>query len=241
MGPYYFLMCLLPPLPSSLGEKLAVSFPKVLQIVRRQINSEDDQLLRAQLSVIDAANWESIDQGKDFFLDGGTMTREEMETGKNLPDFIRTFVDEKEQGIRYPHIYDRLWELCYGSLLALAEEEGCRYLIDYTVWEIELRNRLTALRLRDSEGNIAEHTVMPGIRSFDFAALVSQLEVQKSPLEAERIIDSERLKQIYHYQGVDSFSLDAILAFLARAAIYSRWERLRIPYDIHNFLYNSGG
>jgi hypothetical protein len=239
MGAYYFLISLLPPLPAALGEKLNVSFPEISRIIRRHIQPQDDKLLRAQLSVIDAANWETIDQGMDFFLEGGTLTREEMENRQNLPDFIRIFVDEKERGIRNPYIYDRLWELCYASLLAQAEEEGCRYLIDYTVWEIELRNCLVAIRLRESEGNIADRAIMPGNRSFDFSALLSQLD-DRNPLESERIIDIERLKQIYHCEGADPFSLDSILASLARAAIYSRWERLQAPYDINNFLYSGG-
>ena len=240
MGAYYFLACLLPPLPSSLGEKLTVSFPDMTRIAHRHIQPQDDQLLRAQLSVVDAANWESIEQGRNHFLEGGTLSREEMETRQNLPAFIRQFLEEKERGIRRPYIYDRLWELCYGALLALAEEKGCRYLIDYTVWEIELRNCLAALRLRESEGNIADRTIMPGLRSFDFSGLLSRLDSQNNPLEAERIIDSERLKQIFHCRGADPFSLDAILAFLACAFIYSRWEKMKIPYDIQNFIYSGG-
>lgn len=240
MGAYYFLACLLPPLPSSLGDNLTVTFPDITRIVRRNIQPSDDQLLCAQLSVVDAANWESIDQGRDYFLEGGTLSREEMETMQNLPVFIRQFLNEKERGIRRPCIYDRLWELCYASLLARAEEEGCRYLIDYTAWEIELRNGLAALRLRESEENIADRAIMPGLRSFDFSGLLSRLDGQDNPLEAERVIDSERLKQIFHYQGADPFSLDAILAFLARAFIYSRWERMKIPYDIQNFIYSGG-
>ncbi len=240
MGAYYFLTCLLPPLPPSLGENLTVAFPDITRIVRRNIQPSDDQLLRAQLSVIDAANWESIEQGRDYFLEGGTLSREEIETMQNLPVFIKQFLHEKERGIRRPHIYDRLWELCYGALIARAEEEGCRYLIDYTVWEIELRNCLTALRFRESEGIIADRTIMPGLRSFDFSGLLSRLDGQNSPLEAERIIDGERLKQIFHCQGADPFSLDAILAFLARAFIYSRWEMMQIPYDIQKFIYSGG-
>jgi len=240
MGGYYFLACLLPPLPSSLGENLTVAFPEITRIVRRNIQPSDDQLLKAQLSVIDAANWENIEQGRDHFLEGGTLSREEMETMQNLPVFIRQFLHEKERGIRRPHIYDRLWELCYGALMARAEEEGCRYLIDYTVWEIELRNCLTALRFRESEGNIADRTIMPGLRSFDFSGLLSRLDGQNNPLEAERIIDGERLKQIIHCQGADPFSLDAILAFLAGAFIYSRWEMMQIPYDIQKFIYSGG-
>lgn len=240
MGAYYFLTCLLPPLPSSLGEKLACSFSDISRMVRRHIQPSDDQLLGAQLSLIDAANWESIDQKRNVFLEGGTLSREELEAKQNLPVFIRQFLDEKERGIRRIHIYDRLWELCYKNLLARAEEEGCRYLIDYTVWEIDLRNRLAALRLRESERNIADYAIMPGIRSFDFSTLLSRLDGQKNPLEAERIIDGERLKRIFHCQGIDSFSLDAVLAFLDRAAIYNRWARLPLSYDLDNFLYSGG-
>ena len=240
MGDYYFLACLLPPLPFALGEKMAVPFPEITRMGRRNTEPSDVQLLQAQLSVIDAANWESIDQGRDHFLEGGTLTREEIKTKQNLPQFIRQFMDEKEREIRYACIYDRLWELCYKALLTRAQEAGCRYLMDYFVWEIHLRNRLTALRLRESEGIVADHTLLPDGRTFDFSSLLSQVDGQKNPLEAERIIDGERLKWISHCQGADPFSFDAILSYVASAAIYERWERLGIPYDIDNFLYSGG-
>jgi hypothetical protein len=209
-------------------------------MVRRHIHPVDDALLKSHLSVIDAANWESLEQGREQFLEGGILSREELDARQNLPDFIRKFLDEKERGIRRTHIHDRLWELCYRALLAQAEEEGCRYLIDYVPWEIELRNRLVALRLRESGGNVDDHAVLPGIRSADFTAMLSQLESQKNPLAAERYLDGERLKQIFHCQGHDPFSLDALLAFLSRAMIYGRWEMLQAPYDMNNFLYGGG-
>jgi len=240
MGDYYFLTCLLPPLPLTLGDKTAMPFPEVSRIVRRHVNPSHDSLLQAWLSVIDAANWESLEQGLDFFVEGGALTREEIETRKNLPPFIRQFMADRERGIRRPHIYDRLWEICYGALLARAEEEGCRFLIDYASWEIDLRNRLTALRLRERDVNAADYTLMTGIRSYDFTALLAQLEAEKNPLEAERLLDTERLKWIFHCQGADPFALDAVLAYLARAANYSRWEKMREPYDINNFLYGGG-
>jgi hypothetical protein len=240
MGAYYFLTCLLPPLPPTLGEKLTLPFPELSRIVRRHILPSDDALLRAQLSVIDASNWESLEQGRLPFQEGGMLSREEMEARQNLPYFIRNFLDEKERGIRRAHVYDRLWELCYRSLLAQAEEEGCRYLLDYVPWEIELRNRLAALRLRESGRNAEEHTVLSGIRSTDFTALLSPLEGQKNPLNAERFLDGERLKHIYHCQGIDPFSLDTLLAFLSRAMIYDRWAKMQAPYDVNTFLYSGG-
>ncbi len=241
MGGYYFLACLLPPLPSVLGEKLSVSFPEITRMVRRNIEASDAGLVQAQLSVIDAANWESFDQGKDFFLEGGILTHDEIKARRNLPAFIRQFIAEKERDIRRPCIYDRLWELCYAAILSLAREAGSRYLMDYIPWEINLRNRLVAQRLREGDGNLADSTVLPGSAAFDFSSLLSQLDAQKAPLEAERLLDGERLKRMSSCAGSDPFSLDTILAFIAQAAVYGRWETMQAPYDMDNFFLLSGG
>lgn len=240
MGAYYFLTSLLPPLPSALGEKLPLPFPKLSRMIQSNIRPADDPLLKGHLSVIDAANFENMEQGRDLFLEGGTVSREDLEAGRNLPEFIRQFLEEKDRGIRSVHIHDRLWELCYKEILKKAGDAGCRYLMDYIPWEIELRNRLSALRLRDTRENPGEHAVLPGVRCFDFAALLSQLEGQKNPLAAERYLDGERLKQIYHCQGHDPFSLDVLLAYVSSALIYGRWERMQEPYDMNNFLYGGG-
>jgi hypothetical protein len=219
---------------------MAVSFSEIARMARRHVFPDDEALLRAQLSVIDAANWESLDHHWGDFLEGGTLSRQEMEGRLNLPVFINEFLAEKERGIRRIHIHDRLWELCYGALLRQAQRDGCRFLLDYIPWEIGLRNRLTGLRLKDQERSVAEHTVFPGIEYFDFTALLSQLEDRKNPLDAERFLDGERLRQIDHCRGSDPFSLDTLLAFLAAAMVYSRWERMQDPVDVKNFLYNGG-
>jgi hypothetical protein len=240
MGAYYFLICLLPPLPSTQGEKLSLPFSELSRMIRRHILPAADALLRGHLAVIDAANFENREQGRDLFLEGGTLSREELETGRNLPDFIRAFQEEKERGIRRVHLHDRLWELCYEELLDLAGKAGCRFLLDYLPWEIELRNRLAALRLRESGGHVEEHAVLPRMRNFDFTSLLSQIAGQRNPLAVERTLDGERLKQIYHCQGTDPFSLDSLLAYLSSAMIYGRWERMQEPYDMKNYLYGGG-
>jgi len=170
MGAYYFLTCLLPSLPSTLGDKLPLPFPELSRMIRRHILPADDALFASHLAVIDAANFENREQGRDLFLEGGTVSQEDLEAGRNLPGFIDRFLEEKERGIRRTHIHDRLWELCYESSLELAGKTGCRYLLDYIPWEIELRNRLAAMRLRETGKNVEEHAVLPGIRSFDFTA-----------------------------------------------------------------------
>jgi len=240
MGAYYFLSCLLPPLPESLGEKMPLPFFELSGIVRRNIHPGDETLLAAHLSVIDAANWEQFAQGRDLFMAGGNLSREDMDAGRNLPFFIREFTQEKERGIRRPHVYDRLWELCYRELLAEAGREGCDFLLDYIPWEIALRNRLSTLRLRERGGGVEEHLILPLTRSADLTELISQIEGLINPLDAERRLDGERLKQIHHCQGNDSFSRDVLLAYVSSALIYSRWEGMQAPYDMNNFLYGGG-
>jgi hypothetical protein len=240
MGAYYFLSCLLPSLPSTPGDKMPLPFSEISRLVRGHVQPADAALLAGHLSVIDAANFENRELKRDLFLPGGTVSQEDLEAGRNLPEFIGRFLEEKERGIRRVHVYDRLWEICYESILEGAQKAGCRFLLDYIPWEIELRNRLAGLRLRETGVNADERAVLPGIRSFDFTALLSQIEGQKNLLAVERTIDGERLKQIYHCQGNDPFSLDTLLAYLSRALIFARWERLQEPYDMKNFLYGGG-
>jgi len=239
MGAYYFLSCLLPPLPTVLGEKMPTPFADLSGMACRHIRPQDEAVLRAHLSVVDAANWESLDQGREEFMDGGLISSEDIRTRQNIPDFIRLFVEERERGIRRAYAYDRLWEFCYEAMLATAEEARCAYLLAYIPWEIELRNRLIALRFKERTASIEEYTLLPGRRTLDLTALLASVEAQRNPLMAERILDEERLKQIFRCEGHDPFSLDAILAYLARAGIYSRWETLQTPYDVNDFL--SGG
>jgi hypothetical protein len=240
MGAYYFLACLLPPLPSTLGEKLPVPFFELSRTMRRHIHPSDEGLLRAHLSPIDAANWEHLAQGRDIFLEGGALGREEMDARRGLPEFIERFREEEARGIRRPYPYDRLWELCYGTLLDWAQKAGSRYLMAYLPWEIALRNHLISLRLRGRSGDAAGHAVLPDTQSSDFTNLSSALDGQKNPLAAERHLDTERLKQVLHCQGSDPFSLDALLAYLSRAMIYSRWEKMQPPLDLDNFFSRGG-
>lgn len=240
MGAYYFLMSLLPAMPAALGERLSVPFPELSAMARRHVRPSDEELLRAELHRIDAENWESVDQNRADFSEGGILSRQDIEARQNLPPFICEFMQEKERGIRRACIYDRLWEIYYSGTLNAAQRKSCRFLLDYVPWEIGLRNCLTALRLKGQEKNAAEYFVLPNEQCTDFSAIISQLENQPDPLSAERFLDSERLKHIYHCQGIDPFSIDALLALLLSAMIYSRWERMAGPLDVAEFLYNGG-
>ncbi len=240
MGNYYCLMCLLPPMPVVLGEKMPLGFGEIAGVIKRNVLPEHIEIAFAHLQSVDAFNWEQMDQRRDFFLEGGFLSREDMAGAKDLPDFIRAFREEKERGIHRAYIYDRLWELYYSHAHAVAERFGCRFLIDYLSWEIELRLSLAAVRVREKGGNVDDHAILSALHPRDYSNLITQLKSQKNPLQAERYLDEERLRQIYRFEGSSGFSLDALLAYLLRSAIYSRWEKISERFDIETYLWHGG-
>jgi hypothetical protein len=240
MADYYFLMCLLPPLPSVLGEKMPLPFAEITGMAKRHVHSSHQELLSAHLLGVDATNWEQMDQGRGLFIEGGLSSREEMAAQRDLPEFIRQFTEEKDRGIHRPYIYDRLWEGYYTFAYAVARRFQCRFLLDYLAWEIELRASLAMLRAREKGANPEEHAILGSFRAYDFTHLIAQARGQKNPLQAERYLDEERLKQIYRFEGSSPFSVDALLAYLSRSRLYSRWEKLGELFDMETYLQYGG-
>ncbi len=240
MHGYYYLLCLLPPLPEALGEKMRMTPGEITGAVRRNVHPEHLELARALLYGVDAFNWEQADQGRDLFLEGGLVSRQDLADNRNLPAFIRAFRDEWERGIGRACPYDRLWELYYGYAHAEAERFGCRFLVDYLSWEIQLRSSLAAVRIRERGGHVDDHAVLDFFPERDFSTLVMRLKGAGNPLEAERLVDEERLRQIDRCEGGAGFSIDALLAYVARSRVYSRWESIAGGFDIETYLWHGG-
>lgn len=236
MGKYYFLASALPSMPVSLGDKLSLSFSDIARIIQRNIEPEDIPLTKALLMMIDVSNFETIHQGRDVFIEGGTLTREDIEHKLNLPLFIQAFLDEKERGVRRPYLFDALWERYYEYAYSLGQEMECRFLIDYISWDISLRNQLIMLRVKEGNREADNYTLLPHIGGYDLSAVIAQLKNQRNPLLAERLLDEERLRQVLHCEGGDPFSVDAILSTLERARIFERWEKMGLPFKIDDFI-----
>lgn len=236
MGKYYFLASALPVMPVSPGDKLALSFSDITRIVLRNTEPEDIPLTKALLMMTDVSNFETIHQGRDVFVEGGTLTREDIEHKQNLPLFFQAFLDEKERGVQRPYLFDALWERYYGYAYSLGQEMECRFLIDYISWDISLRNQLVMLRAKDGVRGADDYTILPHIGGHDLSAVLTQLKNQKNPLLTERVLDEERLKQVFHCEGSDPFSIDAILSILERARIFERWEKMSLPFKIDGFI-----
>ncbi|TFG35297.1 MAG: DUF2764 family protein [Nitrospirales bacterium] len=236
IGSYYFLARCFPPVPLSLGEKVPVSFSEICGLVLRNIEPGDEPLVRCSLMAVDTANTEYFLQGQDVFLPGGYLTREEIEGKRNLPSFLRAFFENRDRKVRRGYVYDDLWESYYGYAYSLAGELNCRFLMDYLSWEIGLRNSLVGLRARERAEEAEDYRILVQAGGHDFSSIISQLKTQQNPLSAERFLDEERLKQIFHCEGPDPFSRDAILGTMEKARIYSRWEKLNAVYNVRDLI-----
>ena len=236
MARYYFLASCLPPMPLSFGEKVSLPFSEICQLILRNIEPGDEPLVRCCLAAIDTANTEFYLRGQDVFLPGGSLTLEEIEGKRNLPSFILTFFEDRDRGVLRGYGYDNLWEGYYAYAYSLAEELNCRFLIDYLSWEIGLRNSLVGLRASARGEEAEDYQIMIRAGGHEFSAIISQLKMQQNPLKAEQFLDDERLKMVFHCEGPDPFSRDAILGTLEKARIYNRWEKMNFPYQVHDII-----
>ena len=236
MAKYYFLASCLPPMPISLGEKVALPFEEICGLILRNVEPVDDPLVRCCLHAVDTANTEFFLLGQNIFLPGGGLTRDEIEAKKHLPLFLKKFFEEKDKGIGRGYVYDVLWAEYYAYAYSLAEDLNCRFLIDYLSWEIGLRNSLVELRVRMLGEEAEDFQILVRAGGYDFSGIISQLKMQQNPLKAEQFLDEERLKRIYHCEGSDTFSRDFILATLEKARIFSRWERINAIYLVRDII-----
>ncbi len=85
-----------------------------------------------------------------------------------------------------------------------------------------------------------DHAVLEYFPERDFSTLVTRLKGAGNPLEAERLVDEERLRQITRCEGIAGFSIDALLAYVARSRVYSRWESIAGGFDIETYLWHGG-
>lgn len=215
---------------------MPLPFAEISRIVQSHIEPEDKPLVESWLLAIDVANFETLHQGRPLFIEGGILSREALERKTDLPLFTQIFLEEKDRGIRRPYLFDALWEQYYRFSYRLAQERNCQFLASYLSWEIGLRNHLAMMRAKERGIEGEDYLILPHLGSQDLSDIAGQVRSQKNPLMAERLIDEERLKAIFHCEGSDLFSVDAVLAILARASLFSRWEKMAFPYEVYAIL-----
>jgi hypothetical protein len=233
-------MSRLPTLPGRLGERMAAGFGWLAGQARANLSPYDLGSLEALLSETDIANYIFIRTGIAKRLPGGRLSDEDIAQGRDLPEAVRSFIQEEERGISRPYPYDRLWELHYAEALETARRSGSDFLKCYLPWESQLRNVLAELRCRAANLDPGHHLVRTGGGGYGFGRMIAELQDQANPLDAMLYLDRQRLRFIAERMNYDGFSLDALLGYLARARIYDQWQDYTLTYDLQTITQAGG-
>ncbi len=222
---YYRLMSMLPPLPDT-PQAPPISLVDTLAAFDLEMTGADRATALAMLAHIDCSNVESLLQGREAFDERGPAPRSAIEERRDLPDYLASFLERYDAGAitdEYP--FDALWRAYCSFLLDMADASGSAFLAEWATFEISLRDSLARYRA-DQLGLKPElkDTGMPDLGTGSFVDLISAVGEATNPIEQEMLLDTARLRKIDNIAGIDPFSTDAALAYLAAILILDRWD-----------------
>ncbi len=227
---YYRLLTSLPPLPETVAP-LPIGLSEILAEVRADVEGRDARLMSALLWLIDTANAERMFLGQDVFDPRGMLTREQLENRRDLPDFIEDFLAGEDSGLKPQASVERLWTMCFEAMVDVAEQHGSDFLREYALMEIGIRNALARVRAEESghEGEVPQ--ILGGEGADAYSALVMRAMEARDPAERAKRLDSEKISYIKELEGIDPFSADALMAYVATALILDQWKKEELSPD----------
>lgn len=221
---YYRLMTALPPLPDEVAP-LSVPFKNIVeQIVDETSGTTDGELVNSILYIIDTANAENILLERELFDERGVHPREDFETIYNLPPFIQEVITS-DDGSLPDAIVRKLWEGYFNFLLELSRDSSSSFLKGFAEFEIGIRNAIARQRAESLGVDSDQAQVAGGENATLFSALILRASEAEDPLKRELVIDNERLNLYRELEGIDGFSIDALLAYTAGAILIDSWSQ----------------
>jgi len=220
-------MTALPALPA-VPERPPIPLGEVKAALAEELTQDDWRLAEAMLLVIDVGNLEALLDGRREGLDQrGLHDPEEVLGGRavDLPDFLTLFLARRDEGQATGQAaVTLLWQAYFRYLLELADASGSGFLASWAGFELPLRNGLARYRADrlgvDVQGALIDEPNAPA----NHEDLLARLAEESDPLARERLLDSARLAAIEAHSGIDPFSVDAVLAYLAGCLVLDRWD-----------------
>ncbi|MBU1243277.1 DUF2764 domain-containing protein [Myxococcota bacterium] len=219
---YYRLVTALPPLPDGFGP-LSVPLPEVVALILDEVDGDHAELVHALLWFIDTQNAEALLLKKAFFDPRGTCTLEQMETRQSLPAFLDEIL-RSEESLQPAQQVARLWNAYFAQLTAVAEKHKNRFLSEFVELETGLRNAIAHLRAEAMSVDPDLAMVQGGEGASLYQALVLRAAEAPDPETRERLLDRERVALYQELEGIDPFSIDAILSYLSAALVLDAWR-----------------
>lgn len=222
---YYRLLSMLPALPET-PEVPPVSLGQLVELLFEDLDEPDKALAMSLLGHLDCQNVEARLQGYEVFDDRAVLTREALDERNELPEYLQDFLEAHDSGAssdEYP--FDGLWKSFYTALVEVAESTGSDFLKDWASYEITLRDALAKSRAESLGEKPELRSAGVAVETAEsHAPLLAAMAEAANPMEAERLIDTARLAKIDSISGIDPFSTDAALAYLAATLILDRWD-----------------
>jgi hypothetical protein len=172
---------------------------------------------------IDTQNAEALLLKKSHFDPRGTCTQEQMETRQMLPAFLDEIL-RSEESLQPAQQVARLWNAYFAQLAAIAEKLNNRFLSEFVELETGLRNAVARVGAEQMSGDPDLAQVQGGEGAQLYQALVLRAAEAPDPESRERLLDRERVALYLELEGIDPFSIDAILAYLSAALVLDAWR-----------------
>jgi len=222
---YYRLLSMVPALPEA-PEAPPLSLENLVEVCGEDVAGKDLELVQALLGFLDCRNVEALLQGHDTFDERAPLSRVALDEREDLPEYLEAFLEAHDSGsISDDYPFDALWRDYFTHLYETADLSGSAFLMEWSVYEVTLRDAITRQRA-ESLGDKAEMR-MSGVAAAEgenHGALLSTLSEAANPMERERLLDTARLAKIESISGIDPFSTDAVLSYVAATMILDRWD-----------------
>jgi len=242
MTQYYFLATLLPQL--QIGVPPEINSRELKAFVEANVPSGDKEKVYAIRLYADLQNLRSFLRGEPFSAAGNfneNQLEEAVLTRSGFPDYVYDFLeryDSKEERLKnFTHLFAHYFRS------EVPKQEG--FLHDYLLFERERRLVLTALRAKRLGRDLLEELQFedpdddfvvrilaqkdnkeyePPERYADLKGLYE--EHADNPLELHKALAEYRYARIGEIAGIKPFSIDRILAYIARLEIVEKWLEL---------------
>ena len=218
---YYYLLSALPQL-GELGEAPPIEASDFIALL--QGSEKPLRVAQAVLLSDDLLQREAFVTGEVDSPETAVLTTEQARDEAPLPDFL-----QPTESIPRKIVADAIWEQYFRFAADIGNHHSC-LLSDWVSFEVTLRNQI-ALTRAQSLGLEGQDYVVAGSLENEhdnFSTLVSEWSAAmgKSPLAAQRVLDTVRWEWLGQRDAYFSFTIDELVVYAARLMLTRRWHRL---------------
>jgi hypothetical protein len=242
MNGYYFLITSLPSL--KFGEKADLSYEDLDELVDENVNESDREKVTLFKQYIDIKNLRLL--WMDLPIDPrGNLNRKELEASLLIQDFFPAFVHEflqthEENAYRLNHFL-----FLIANFLQYQIEKQTGFLQTFFCFERDIQILLTALRAKHEGKDLSYELQYEDPREYLVRAILSgkeqatyeppeeyrelanlYMEHREDPKNLFFAFSEYRFRKIGEMKKIDPFSIDSVLAYMARMLLVEDWALL---------------